>query len=106
VDGQDHPYRLGADRDRSKATEDLALADQISGPAGRTPKPREIFTDSEDHFAPLIEGMLISVAPYPESMVQKTGGHDGVPPWLDVLGSKEENPNVLSFSTPRYANPG
>lgn len=83
----------------------LTLAAQFPRSPHRAAKPERFLAYRKDHSSLLIACVNMFVAPDPESMVQKTGGDDDFPPWLDLIDSKGKNPIALSFPTPGYANP-
>jgi hypothetical protein len=79
LDGQSDPNRLKADGQATKPALNRPFADHMPGSANRTPQMLCLLTDGKNHFAALIAATNIFVAMNTKTMVQKTGGHDGLP---------------------------
>jgi hypothetical protein len=79
LDGQSDPNRLKPNGQATKPTLNRPFADHMTGSANRTPQILCLLTDCKNHFAALIATTNIFVAMNTKSMVQETGGHDGLP---------------------------
>jgi len=79
LDGQSDPHRLQPNGQGTKSTLDRASAHYLAGSANRTPQIFASLMDCKNHLAALIAATNIIIAMNTETMIQKTGGHDGLP---------------------------
>ncbi len=80
LNGQNNPHRFLPDGQRPKPPLHTTTANHMTGPAHGTANLPLLLSNPEYDTSVLIMGTDILVAPDAETMIQKTRGHDGIPP--------------------------
>jgi hypothetical protein len=88
---QGYENRLEPDGNRPKPTQDRSPFNYPATTAMGTDQFIGFVLYGENHCAAFIVGANILIASDAESVIQKTGGHDGASPLIDVVVIKEVN---------------
>jgi len=79
LDSHRNPNRLMPNGQGTKPTLNRSSTHYMTASANRTPQIFSFLTDCKNHLAALIAGANIVIAMNTETVIQKTGGHQGLP---------------------------
>jgi hypothetical protein len=74
--------RLKANRNRPKLPDAFSPTDDAAVAAVGTDQLVRFVRHGENYRTPFIATLNVVIAMNPKGMIQKTGGHDGLPPWF------------------------
>jgi len=77
-----NPHRLPTNREAAESAKNLSPANDLLGTTTGASKVKGVLSDSKDYRSTFILALDVLIASNTKSVIKKTCGHNGIPPWL------------------------